>query len=756
MPLWRESHHETGWIVGKNDGVHPSLTCIAKGTYDIVHGGTARPAAKQLLLSGDIALGEDPASPLLYASDFAPFKPLADVLLVGRCHAPGKRSMPVVTVRLDVGGLSKSLAVIGDRVWKRGVIVKGATPPEPFQSMELSWGRSYGGHEFARNPAGRGHGEEQGPDGKPIIRMPNIEDPVNLIRDPRKGAEPAGFGPIPLVWPQRITKAGTYGTKWLKTRWPWLPEDFDWTFYNAAPADQQVSYLRGDERVRLENLHAEIPVLETRLPGLRVRCFHAEHARSPLPLREVPMKLDTLWIGAEAATMVLVWRGVVEIPFEKFPEKVDILFTAEPLADPPTPVSAYEDLLRARQAGQDVEEEGGDSPTGEPEAEQAPPPEEPDDEAVADAAAAKVEADAAEAVKSAPAPPEPPGPPPPPSGGVEEKLKELGIDLAEVEAPPPEEPEDAPPEPSPEPPSLTREWCLARAAETKSLEDLDLTDVDLSGASLEEVSFRGSVLSDADFRKARLRGAVFQGAVLPGADLTGADLKGADFTGADLTRARLARADLSGAVLEGADLSGASLRGADLTEARGKKAILERAMLSRATLVRADFSGADFTRAQLSHADFTEAKLVEATLERARANPVTFVRADMTKVHGAGVLILFGDFKGMRGPGAIFEQGRLERCDFSDAEIPGAEFEGSLLVGTRFDRADLRKARFPGAMLRDASLVRANLLRATMSGADLTRADLSQSNLFWADLFETTISETNFERANVKRTTLVL
>jgi hypothetical protein len=59
---------------------------------------------------------------------------------------------------------------------------------------------------------------------------------------------PNGFGPQLAHWPQRARLAGTYDDEWRASRWPLPPEDFELTFLNVAPRDQQLDdYLPGEE-----------------------------------------------------------------------------------------------------------------------------------------------------------------------------------------------------------------------------------------------------------------------------------------------------------------------------------------------------------------------------------------------------------------------------------------------------------------------------------------------------------------------------
>src|SRR5262249_26782145 len=153
---------------------------------------------------------------------------------------------------------------------------------------------------------------------KDLPPLPNVEHIEQLLRSTRERPPPAGFGPLDRRWAERVSKVGTYDAAWRAERWPWFPEDFDWGYFNAAPADQQIAgYLRGDEALVLEGMHADVVRYESRLPGLRPRCFIAKGAHS---FEELALSLDTLWIDVDAGELVLVWRGVAPVASKGFEE----------------------------------------------------------------------------------------------------------------------------------------------------------------------------------------------------------------------------------------------------------------------------------------------------------------------------------------------------------------------------------------------------------------------------------------------------
>ena len=177
--------------------------------------------------------------------------------------------------------------------------------------------------------------------------------------------EPAGFGPLGRMWATRFAKMGTYTGRYRETRWPWFPEDFDWSHCNAAPEEMQFDgYLRGDEDLYCENLHPVHSEYHCRLPGLRVRCFLNKQAGAETDetrFDEVPMNLDTLWVDMDAGKLVLLWRGWAEVLSEDYEEVQDIFIMSEPLDQQPAPVEqCYRQFLDKK-----VEEEKAWAPAPE-------------------------------------------------------------------------------------------------------------------------------------------------------------------------------------------------------------------------------------------------------------------------------------------------------------------------------------------------------------------------------------------------------
>src|SRR5262249_10610796 len=131
-------------------------------------------------------------------------------------------------------------------------------------------------------------------------------------------------------------------------RAPYYAEDFDWTYFHAAPPDQQIKgYLRGDEEIVFQGLHPEAPSFGARLPGLRVRAF-VKDARGRF--REAAMSLDTLFADLDAGALFLTWRGIDAVAEDDLSDVAVVHVAAEPLASERVPVDRYRAEVEAFEA----------------------------------------------------------------------------------------------------------------------------------------------------------------------------------------------------------------------------------------------------------------------------------------------------------------------------------------------------------------------------------------------------------------------
>lgn len=182
---------------------------------------------------------------------------------------------------------------------------------------------------YERNPVGRGFTENWYLRAASIdsIPAPQIEAPGQPIVHFNEPYAPQGFGVIGRAWRPRLKLAGTYDQEWVEKRHPNLPADFNFAYWNGAPADQQMEpHLSGDETITLVNLcpasagtTQELSgntCLSLTLPGhLPFVLVRFQDGR----IGELEAKLDTLIIDTSAHTsdpqkkiaVVCVWRATV-------------------------------------------------------------------------------------------------------------------------------------------------------------------------------------------------------------------------------------------------------------------------------------------------------------------------------------------------------------------------------------------------------------------------------------------------------------
>ncbi|UQA58339.1 DUF2169 family type VI secretion system accessory protein [Polyangium aurulentum] len=706
-------------------------------------------------------------------------------LVLGSAHAPGKKPASAVAVRAGVGAAQKELWAVGDRVWKGGV----PSEAEPFVEMPLAWERAFGGEGFAQNPLGKGFKPVRGDAGE-VHALPNVELAGKLVTSPRERPAPAGFGPIDPSWPSRASRAGTYDKRWLDTRYPGFPEDFDPTHFNMAPEDQWIegaSFPPG-ERFWFENMHPDKPRVEGTLPPVRARLFVTR--RDEEAMREVPLRCDTLWFLPHVEKVIALFRGTIEVEDELAEDLVDVLAALE-WTDRPKPLSHYtkvrEDRLDKKlgplHSLRDADLMPEDMPILRSEvvneldellAKEGLIRKNMERQVEKKLAAMREELVAEGIDPDKHLPPLPPDPPPPAQGDMAayalalekqaEELTELGqkklaqileeveaecraggLDFAAIQQKARRE--------AGGPPKFSAEAELERLRDMATLSEnagLPIPEVEdklsdprlieklrAAEQGMKDMYRRGAHLMPPAHAKegeegARLRAAVLEAldakASLAGWDLTGADLSGIDFGGRDL----------EGAFLEGANLARSSFRGTNaeravFTRAQLADADLEGARLAGTNLGEADLKaarlvGADLTGAVLFKANLADADLTGARLDGAELTEAVFDRTVLAGVKAKDTMVAKANLSGMDLRGA-----ELEQCTFLESNLERADFTGAKLTATAFIDVAGAGAKFEGAIMKNVRAARieggTSFTRGHFDGADLSTANLRGADL---------------------------
>ncbi|MDI1450495.1 DUF2169 domain-containing protein [Polyangium sp. 6x1] len=274
------------------------VTCVLKATFKLVPNEPMQPVAPEDLFRAEMHHRDNPTRSIRATSDVVPHLPRVDIVLSGHACAPAGTTVTRQVVRLAVfhgrALFDKTLHVYGDR--------KGAEIT-PFDKIPLVYERALGGIGFRPNP----HGTGKAPGSAP----PNIVYPTD-------GSLVAGFGPISRALSQRKSLLGSLSPVALDQPAPEIPADFDWTYFQAAPPDQQIESLVGNEWIVLEGLHPEHARISSRLPTARglVTLFGLSPS-APEAARTVPMRPDILRIDADSLRCSLVCRVVVPLDDER-------------------------------------------------------------------------------------------------------------------------------------------------------------------------------------------------------------------------------------------------------------------------------------------------------------------------------------------------------------------------------------------------------------------------------------------------------
>ncbi len=813
MKVTNQSSATFAPLAGRTNFPGHSMTLIAKATYILKPGQPPLALPKQPFPTGDEFYPDDEEKigPPRYESDFAYFKPRADLLLVGTCHPPGGKPIPVCHAVFHVGNKTGKLTVAGDRRWEKKLLGRSATAPQPFRSMALRYENSYGGPDYVANPIGKGHEPLRGGQGQEIWQLPNIENPTQLIQSTKDRPFPAGFAPLSAKWHTRAGKLGSYGGSYRKTRWPWFPADFDYAYFNAAAPSMQVEgFLRGDEKLLFENLHPDHAKYESRLPGLRVRCFinRAGIAEKQAGnFEEVPMNLDTLWVDMEAEKMVLLWRGVAAVKSEEFEDVADVFIMDEPLTQPPATLEVCRQKFL--QSLKEPEE-----PAEEPPPEAKPP--QPTAEELAAKEQQKLEMRQQMEVQ------------------VAAMCTNLGMDPAKL---PPElkakqaamldqMAEDDPAKASAmheadlqnqlkvamsklglDPDNLPAMSAKAHAEQIRFWDSQGLSPVEMAGnpnlakmtslmgALLPKMGHNPEDLSPliAQMKQARAKAGipepeaekppeappvwtrqmaeqkVAQGETLANQNLSGLDLSRLNLTAADFSGANLSGCNLKASTAVACNFTGANLASTNMSEIQAAEANFSHAALAGATLENATLKQADFTQANLAGANLTGATLDEALFEKATltdavltgvfAKETLFARADLSRAK----------FQQSNCPQADFTAAIVNQTDFSNALLNEASFEKAAGKQVKFVNADVTKLRadkanFPEANLREvrgtdsiwaaSNLAGANMRYAQLAGATFTAAGLQGANCSAANLKTAKLNKANLTGALLQQADL--
>lgn len=212
----------------------------------------------------DILVGPDDNPISLYEAELPDEKPHAEYLVLGSAHSQDGKPQQHLPCGISIGKHSKHLVATGPRIWRSGWLGGKAEDIAPVESVQLSYGLSFGGCDPTRaprddawynlNPVGTGYCTDPGHSLADGMRLPQIEPIDQRFEKPVKKFPVLGLGPVARTSVPRAAWAGTYDDEWQSKVWPNLPADFDARFMQSASLDQWLPAIATGEAVILKYL----------------------------------------------------------------------------------------------------------------------------------------------------------------------------------------------------------------------------------------------------------------------------------------------------------------------------------------------------------------------------------------------------------------------------------------------------------------------------------------------------------------------
>jgi hypothetical protein len=266
------------------------VTVIAKATFAFAPDAEMPRVAPDPIVRAEVHHDNNPTQSVRLTTDCVPYLAHADVVLTGYAHAPRGVFLETLPVRL---GLFDGAHPVLDKT----VLVR---KPGGIKEVPLVYERAYGGIGWPDNPFGKG-------------ALPGSGEPT--LFDPDDPQRLAGFGPIGRAWPARRRLLGALPRPPSESPGVMeLPEGFDWAYFQAAPVDQRVPFLRGGEWIVMDGMHRKIPRLRVRLPAARALAL--VYGLGPWGVAEgqpLALHADVLRIDADARRSSLTFRAAFPV-----------------------------------------------------------------------------------------------------------------------------------------------------------------------------------------------------------------------------------------------------------------------------------------------------------------------------------------------------------------------------------------------------------------------------------------------------------
>jgi len=315
----------------------PMGVIAVRASYDLFPDGTLQLKEDQGIVLSDEYEGDQLKTPLLRASDIIPFKPNTDITIIGYTYPPrGERSsfwrfgigIEKISVAFCCHGLRRWLPYRGKndgKCWRMSETQPVDRVPLDYRfcSSDYVAGSPYNA-EILDNPLGSPVLDPKISPRDTEVAVAMITHDGDLVINPFTQVRIAGTAPIAPYWKLRRRFAGSYDKAWEQEKYPLLPEDFDYLFYQTAcPGMIWRGFMRGDETITLRQMTCGYDVVRFQLPQIQpfARINWLDDRQIALSLNFDGLHCDLR--GSEPPWRIdLTWRGWVEICPQFF--KIDL------------------------------------------------------------------------------------------------------------------------------------------------------------------------------------------------------------------------------------------------------------------------------------------------------------------------------------------------------------------------------------------------------------------------------------------------
>ena len=273
-------------------------------------------------------------SSTMVESDFVLYKPKLDFIVNATAYAPMGGKTSFFPISLSIGNYQKSLAVYGERHWKREALGWALTQAEIIEQLPIRYEYAFGGvgtqlhygknqdeitepisdRVSLHNPIGRGFYHENYLNDLSWQRFfpaHQIDNPLKPVMHPCELRLPQGFGCYSRYFASRLPLAGTTDMNWVNEHAPLLPTDFSMHYWNGAHPDLQFTHFKynhlydcvftgliPDTIAPKQTFYVQLPV-----ESLFVQLYTANNLSICRDLI-----LDTIWIDVETKRIDCTYR----------------------------------------------------------------------------------------------------------------------------------------------------------------------------------------------------------------------------------------------------------------------------------------------------------------------------------------------------------------------------------------------------------------------------------------------------------------